>query len=107
MGFTPLRRSRSCREVLYEWDARKDQENRRKHGLRLRDGIPALNDPLQVEWIDERLEYGEERTITLGQAGGRRLYVVHTSRAPDRIRIISVRRATRREQNAYHDLASR
>jgi uncharacterized DUF497 family protein len=93
--------------VLYEWDARKDEENRRKHGLRLRDGIPALNDPQQLEWIDNRFEYGEERTITLGRAGRRVLCVVHASRGPDRIRIISVRRATHREQNAYHDLARR
>jgi uncharacterized protein len=93
--------------VLYEWDPRKDEENRRKHGLRLSDGIPALNDPQQVEWLDDRFEYGEERTITLGCAGGRVLLVVHSSRGPDRTRIISVRRATRREQNAYRDLASR
>jgi uncharacterized DUF497 family protein len=93
--------------VLYEWDRRKDEENRRKHGLRLSDGIPALNDPRQVEWIDERFEYGEERTITLGRTNGRLLCVVHTSRGPDRIRLISVRKATRREQNAYHELAAR
>ena len=84
----------------------KDEENRGKHGLRLRDGIPALNDPQQVEWLDDRLDYGEERTITLGRRGDWVLCVVHASRGPDRLRIISVRRATRREQNAYHDLAS-
>jgi uncharacterized DUF497 family protein len=54
-----------------------------------------------------RVDYGEERTITLGRAGGRVLFVVHGSRGPDRIRIISVRRAMRREQNAYHDVAAR
>jgi uncharacterized DUF497 family protein len=29
----------------YQWDASKDAENRRKHGLSLEDGIPALEDP--------------------------------------------------------------
>lgn len=53
--------------MLYEWDTRKDEENRRKRGLRPSDGIPALNDPQQVEWIDDRFNYGEERTITPGR----------------------------------------
>jgi uncharacterized DUF497 family protein len=37
------------RLVGYEWDARKDDENRRKHGLRLSDGIAALRDPRRLE----------------------------------------------------------
>lgn len=93
--------------VLYGWDPRKDEENRRKHGLRLSDGIPALNDPRQVGWIDERFDHGEEGTVALGRAGERPLCVVHVPRGPDRLRIVSVRRVTRRERNAYRVLAAR
>ncbi len=89
--------------VRYEWDVRKDEENRRKHGLRLRDGIPALADPNRLESVDDRFVYGEERITTLGFAGSRLLLVVHTRRGSDAVRIISVRRATRREQSAYRD----
>lgn len=52
----------------YVWDPAKDALNRRKHGLRLAEGIPALEDP----------EYGEERIITLGLTGKGILYVVST-----------------------------
>jgi uncharacterized protein len=89
--------------VRYVWDARKDEENRRKHRLRLSDGIPALADPDRLELIDDRFAYGEERTITLGLAGSRLLLVVHARRGPDAVRIISVRSATRREQTAYRE----
>ncbi|WP_420823053.1 BrnT family toxin [Vitreimonas flagellata] len=55
-----------------------------------------------VEWIDDSETFGEERAILLGMAGNGLLMVVHTDRsygAPQRIRLISARRATRVEQD--------
>ncbi len=52
--------------MRYTWDPDKDALNRRKHGLALEDGIPALEDPDCDSWIDDRFDYGEERIISLG-----------------------------------------
>jgi hypothetical protein len=87
--------------VRYEWDAAKDVRNRRKHGMALGNGIEALADPERVDWIDERLGYGEERWCTLGRVGQLILLVAHVEPAPGVCRIISVRRATRHEQEIY------
>jgi uncharacterized DUF497 family protein len=88
--------------VLYEWDADKDRENRRRHGLGLAEGIPALEDPDAESWIDERFDYGEERIVTLGRNAAHVLYVVTTERFEGTTRIISVRRATRHEEERYY-----
>lgn len=87
----------------YEWDTDKAEANRRKHGIDFRDAIGALEDPFRLEALDERFPYGEERTITLGMATSRILFVVTTSRGDDRTRIISARKATRHEEDRYHE----
>ena len=93
--------------MRYEWDPAKDALNRRKHGLRLEDGIPALEDPARIFWPDDRFDYGEERILTLGRGQGRVLAVVSAEKAnlddgEEIIRIISVRKAVKREQEAYY-----
>jgi uncharacterized DUF497 family protein len=80
----------------------KDILNRRKHGLALEDGIPALMDPDLDSWIDDRFDYGEERLVTLGKGRMRVLVVVSTERDCDAIRIISVRKANEKETEWYY-----
>jgi hypothetical protein len=87
--------------MRYAWDPAKDALNRRKHGLSLQDGIPALEDPFGECWIDLRRDYGEERIITLGMGQMHVLYVVSTERDQDCIRVISVRRAVKDEVERY------
>ncbi|HZQ97144.1 MAG TPA: BrnT family toxin [Candidatus Sulfotelmatobacter sp.] len=50
---------------------------------------------------DMREDYGERRWHGLGVSRGRILHVVFAEREPDSIRIISLRKATRREQEEY------
>jgi uncharacterized DUF497 family protein len=69
--------------------------------LSLADGIPALEDPDQETWIDNRFDYGEERTITLGITRRGVLYVVSAEAEEEWIRIISVRRAEEHEIERY------
>ena len=60
-----------------------------------------FDDPFAVERLDDREDYGEERSIIIGMAAGNSLlFVVYTERK-GRIRIISARRATKREQDDY------
>ena len=87
----------------YIWDPEKDRQNRHRHGVALADGISALQDPNAETWIDDRFDYGEERSITLGLSIGGVPYVVASELADDLIRIISVRRAKRHEERWYYE----
>jgi hypothetical protein len=88
--------------MRYTWDPDKDALNRRKHGLGLSEGIPALEDPNRDFRIDDRFDYGEERHVTLGKGKEQILVVVNTIREINSIRIISVRKADRDETNWYY-----
>ena len=86
----------------YEWDNAKAAANRRRHGVAFLDAIGALEDPNRLEAVDARFAYGEERVQTIGIVGDVVLFVVTTRRGDDRCRIISARKATRREQDRYY-----
>ena len=85
----------------FEWDDEKAASNIRDHdGVTFEQAAAAFSDKFAVAWIDEREDYGEERSVLLGMTGGQLLYVAYTERG-DNIRIISARRATRHEQDIY------
>ena len=54
-----------------------------------------------VTFVDDRFDYGEERFITLGLLAGRVVVIAHAPRGDDITRIISMRKANRREQKIY------
>ncbi len=89
------------RLVQYQWDSRKDIENRRKHQLSLADGIPALEDPNAESWIDDG-NHEEQRFVTVGMAFLNVLFVVTSQPAEEVTRIISVRKAERHEKIWYY-----
>lgn len=82
-----------------EFDPAKDAANLAKHGVSL-----ALARELDWEaalvWVDERFEYGELRIIALAPKTGILYYVAFVNRGEVR-RIISLRRANRREVKRY------
>ena len=85
--------------VGVEWDPRKAATNLRKHGIDFADAVAVLADDLATTVPDE--DAGEERFVTLGpDAMGRLLVVVYTWRC-ENIRVVSARRATRRERKQY------
>jgi len=87
--------------MRYTWDPDKDALNCRKHGLALDEVIPALEDPNREFWTDDRFDYGEERSVTLGLGRRQVLYVVSTQRSEKLTRIISVRKAEGYELEQY------
>lgn len=87
--------------MQFEWDDEKAAANLRKHGVSFETAAKAFRDPFAVEWIDDREDYGEERTILLGQADGSILVVVYTER-DERIRLISARKALENEKDIYY-----
>lgn len=89
-------------EYVYEWDELKDRLNKLKHGLFLVDGIPVFQDLNALEMVD--MESTEERFVRLGlnpDLGV--LVVVYCERRESEIRLISVRRATKKEEIAYEE----
>lgn len=85
----------------YDWDRGKADDNLRKHGVTLAEGATVEDDPLRRSWPDKSLIWGEARFVTIGLSKAARLLVVVTSESGPRPRIISARRATKREQHAY------
>jgi uncharacterized protein len=85
----------------FEWDELKRISNLHKHGIDFAD-VPIVFNGSTVTVEDERFDYGEERFITFGLLQGQVVVVVHTE-SFDLIRVISVRKATKYEQQTYFE----
>jgi len=87
--------------MQFEWDPAKAARNLAKHGVSFDDASTVFGDPLAGTILDPRHSVEEQRFVTIGySASGSLVVVIHVER-DDRIRIISARRATRRERNKY------
>ena len=87
----------------FQWDARKDRENRRKHGVSFEEARSVFYDENAVEFFDEGDSQSEDRFLMLGLSGKLRvLLVCHCLRESGSvIRIISARKATKKEREFY------
>ncbi|MBN1959774.1 MAG: BrnT family toxin [Deltaproteobacteria bacterium] len=91
----------------FVWDEEKSRLNVLKHGVSFELAIEVFQDPRCLTKIDERFDYGEQRWVTTGLVRGIViLLVVYTEQSEneeeiDVIRIISARRASRQEREAY------
>jgi uncharacterized DUF497 family protein len=90
--------------IWFEWDPAKERENRRKHGISFAIAQHAFSDPDALSEQD-RIEGGERRWRTLGLVDAVLLLLVaHTVESDgldEIIRIISARRADRKERKRY------
>ena len=87
--------------LRFEWDERKAAANAAKHGISFVEAATAFGDPLSITIEDLGDFDAEQRFVLLGTTHhGKLVVVVHTERG-DSIRIISARRATRREREQY------
>ena len=82
-----------------EFDPAKDASNQEKHGLSLSLAV-QLDWDASLVWVDDRYEYGELRMIALAPDTGILYCVAFVDRGEAR-RIISLRRANRREVKHY------
>lgn len=92
----------------FEWDPVKAKENLRKHRVSFDRAAEVILDPLAVSIIDKEHSNDEERWVSLGKdRRGSILILVHTflevSAEECRVRIISARKATRREIEQYKE----
>jgi hypothetical protein len=89
--------------MRFVWDERKNRANRARHGIGFETASRVFDDPLHLS-VQDRIEEGEERWQTLGMIGPVVVLVAHAWFEDDdgeEIRIISARKATRRERLAY------
>ncbi len=87
--------------MTFEWDDAKNEANVRKHGIKFEQAQSIFDGPT-LGVVDGRHDYGETRMISLGLLEGVvALSVAHTDR-DGRIRLISARKASRKERMIYH-----
>ena len=87
--------------LTFEWDPQKARSNFAKHSVGFEEASTIFADPPSFTISDPEHSRAEERYVMMGTAfTGKLLVVVHTDRS-DNIRIISARRASRRERKSY------
>ena len=86
----------------FDWDPAKAERNARRHGVAFEAATRVFEDPFFIDEIDDREDYGEERSNIMGMADGRLLVVTYTLRSGV-TRIISARLAEPRESRRYHE----
>ncbi|MEO8348738.1 MAG: BrnT family toxin [Acidobacteriota bacterium] len=89
--------------MVYEWDPRKAAANFRKHRVAFTEAATVFLDPLAVTYQDPDHSETEHRYITVGESTRSRVTLVSHLDRRDRIRIISARRATRKEAHEYRE----
>jgi uncharacterized protein len=86
--------------MLFTWSERKRAVNIKQHGLDFVDAARVF-EGATFTFEDDRFAYGEQRFETLGLLAGVPVSIVHTE-TDHEIRIISFRKATRREAELYY-----
>ena len=88
----------------FEWDSRKNTSNKSKHFIDFPTAIKIFDDPDRLEEDSTKPEYNEDRVKIIGQIKGIpiTLVIIYTHRKK-RIRIISARRANKKESKKYKD----
>ena len=91
--------------MRFEWDQKKNEANRRKHGVSFETAALVFEDSNRLLFV-ERVVDGEERRHAIGAVRESFLFltVAHAyteDRAETIVRIISARRATRHERKLY------
>ena len=90
--------------IEFEWSAQKAASNVRKHGVSFEEAQTAFRDVHAYVQPDELHSELEERTWLIGYSNRNRLLIISfTAESPNRVRIISARRVTRRERQIYEE----
>jgi uncharacterized DUF497 family protein len=87
--------------MRFEWDEAKRRSNLRDHEI---DFAAVEKEKIfageTVTRLDDRVEYGERRFLTLGLLKGEVVAIIHTE-TNEVVRLMSVRKASKNEENIY------
>lgn len=84
----------------FEWDEEKNNTNLEKHRISFESAKNVFLDRKRLNVPDNRKDYGEQRWNTIGNINGIIVHVSYTVRE-NRLRLISARKASKREQEYY------
>ena len=89
--------------ISFSWDDRKNKANQKKHGVSFEEAQTVFFDENAIEYFDPDHSKDEDRYLMLGFSYRLRVLVVSHNFREDSsdIRIISARKATKKEQRAY------
>ena len=90
--------------MQFDWDPDKAEKNLAKHGVRFEDAMFAFFDPFGRIELDVEHSGNEDRYWQIGLTQAGLLVVVYTIRQPGNVyRIITARKATRKERHRYEN----
>ncbi|MCL2477851.1 MAG: BrnT family toxin [Treponema sp.] len=90
-------------DLKFTWDENKNIFNIRKHGINFNEAVKIFYDPERLELYDKiHSAINEERWIIIGNVNVKIILVIINRKTDDLIRIISARKATKKEQEAYY-----
>lgn len=89
--------------IKFEWDPTKASANLKKHHVSFEEAKSVFYDEFAVQFFDKEHSSDEERFLMLGMSSGAKLLIVcHCEREHGEVvRIISARKATKRESAFY------
>ena len=89
-------------ELFFEWDAVKNASNQKKHGISFEEAKTVFSDDFARLIADPEHSEDEERFILLGESIQSNLLIVcHCIRDKDSVRIVSARKADKKERHTY------
>src|SRR5438876_8963288 len=90
-------------DTEFEWDSTKAARNLAKHGVSFTEAATVFRDPVAAIFSDIDHSTDEQREIIVGHSGRDRLLVVSFTERGDKVRIISARKATKRERRDFEE----
>ena len=88
---------------IFEWDAHKAARNVKLHRVTFQEASTVFSDPLAITAADPDHSHEEDRSVDIGLSDRGRIIVVSYTERGDTIRIITARKATRRELASYEE----
>ena len=89
--------------MRFEWDNNKAESNILKHGITFEGAVTVFADPYLLFTEDSKNSLREEREWAIGESEKGSILVVIFTMRDEKIRIISARKATKRERKRYEE----
>ena len=89
--------------INFIWDKNKAKLNFVKHNLSFEEAATVFADPLAFVFDDDEHSRTEERALIIGHTKKNKVIIVSFTERDQHIRIISARKATKKERQDYEE----